>query len=404
MPRRFTDANQLLGDLLDRFEAGAASPIAHPDYAAFPSVVAADAFLKQIREAEKADAVSLGWGRGAKRDQIVHVRLTSAHILYGYLGRIPASRIAEEAATRLVTGSALHDRLKDSASQIAEVWGRGKTWHGFASSNVDTLRDAFVLAQAILDNKHLDVDYKTFSRKTVGHSKTLERVEGAVVRLLSGVLEFPPGARPREALRATGLERFAPPLLIAGKIDLEGADLSGISPLYLGITAKEADRVRFREPPAYVLTIENFASFNRHIAEADPGRLGTTMYVGGYPSLATQQALRTLAGMMPEQTPIFHWSDIDPDGTWIFHTIERAVGRPIRPHLMSVEIAERSGHVPTKKSAPARCPPESGIAALAAYLAEESAKTLEQEELDPALPALDDAHGHTGGPRRAADG
>ncbi|WP_249152195.1 hypothetical protein [Bradyrhizobium liaoningense] len=96
------------------------------------------------------------------------------------------------------------------------------------------MRHAFDLAQSILDNKHLDVDYKTFSRRTVRHSKTLERVEGVVVRLLSGVLEFPPGARPREALRAIGLERFAPPLLIAGKIDLLGADLSGATPLISG--------------------------------------------------------------------------------------------------------------------------------------------------------------------------
>ncbi|XUJ32502.1 hypothetical protein ACQ5SK_28980 [Bradyrhizobium japonicum] len=70
--------------------------------------------------------------------------------------------------------------------------GAGKTWHGVASSDVETLRDAFVLAQAILANKHLGVDYKTFSRRTVGHSKTLERIEGAVVRLLSGILELPP--------------------------------------------------------------------------------------------------------------------------------------------------------------------------------------------------------------------
>ncbi|BAR57943.1 hypothetical protein NK6_4777 [Bradyrhizobium diazoefficiens] len=192
MARRFTDAIGLLNDLLNRFEAGAASPIAHPDYPAFPSVVAADAFLKQIREAESAGAVSLGWGRGPMRDQVAHVRLASAEILYRYLRRTPASRIAEDAAVRLVAGAAMHDSLKNSASQVAEVWGRGKTWHGFASSDVETLRDAFVLAQAILANKHLGVDYKTFSRRTVGHSKTLERIEGAVVRLLSGILEFPP--------------------------------------------------------------------------------------------------------------------------------------------------------------------------------------------------------------------
>jgi hypothetical protein len=124
-------------------------------------------------------------------------------------------------------------------------------------------------------------------------------------------------AKPREALRAIGLERFAPPLLVAGRIDLEGADLSAVSPLYVGLSPKEADRIRFREPPAYMLTIENFASFNRHIIEADPGHLGTTIYVGGYPSLATQEALRTLAGAASPATPIFHWSDIDPDGTWI---------------------------------------------------------------------------------------
>jgi hypothetical protein len=386
MARRFTDATGLLNDLLDRYEGGAASPIAHPDYDAFPSVVAADAFLKQVALAEEIGAVSLGRGRGAKQDQIAHVRLQAAEPLYRHLGRVPSSQIAQGAGTRLVAGLALDARLAEAVSSIADAWGRGKSWHGFFSSDVEKARHAFALAQAVLDGKHLDVDYKTFSRKTVGDSKALEHVEGAVVRLLGGILELPPGARPREALRTIGLERFAPPLLIAGRFDFDGADLSGIRPHYLGIAPKEADRIRFRESPAYLLTIENFASFNRHVAEADPGRLGTTMYVGGYPSLGTQQALRVIAESVPLATPIFHWSDIDPDGTWIFHTIERAVGRPIRPHLMSVEIAEGSGHVPSRKAAPARCPPDSGIAALAAYLAQEGAKTLEQEELDPTLP------------------
>jgi hypothetical protein len=55
---------------------------------------------------------------------------------------------------------------------------------------------------------------------------------------------------------------------------------------------------------------------------------------------------------------------------------------------MSVEIAEKFGNKPSKKTASARCPAESGISALAAYLTEDDAKTLEQEELDPLLPQL----------------
>jgi hypothetical protein len=120
-----------------------------------------------------------------------------------------------------------------------------------------------------------------------------------VVRLLRGILDLPLSARPREALRTIGLEKFAPPLLISGRVDFAEADLSRAPPLYLGIPPNEASRMRFRERPTYLLTIENFTSFNRHIIEADPDRLGATIYVGGYPSLATQEALRTLAAMLP---------------------------------------------------------------------------------------------------------
>jgi hypothetical protein len=386
MPRRFTDAKEMLGDLLDRFEAGTASPIAHPDYGAFASVVAADSFLKEIGRAEQAGAVSVGRGRGTKRDEIVHIRLAAPEVLYRHLDRVPSSQIAEDAGARLVAGLALDPGLKEAAASIMAAWSRAKTWNGLSPEDVDKLRGALELAQAILDGKHLDVDYRTFSRRIAGDSKALERVEGAVVRFLTGLVDLPPGAKPREALRTLGLERFAPPLLIAGRIDLAGADLSRISPLYLGIPPKEADRVCFREPPAYILTVENFASFNRHIIEADPDRVGTTMYVGGYPSLATQQALRVLAGVVPAATPIFHWSDIDSDGTWIFHTIERATGRAVQPHLMSAEIAEKFGKAPATKAASARCPADSGIFELAAYLAKDGAKTLEQEELDPVIP------------------
>jgi hypothetical protein len=242
------------------------------------------------------------------------------------------------------------------------------------------------MAKAIVEGRHSGLDYRTFSRRFAGDSKALERLEGPVVRLLSGVLDLPPIARPRDVLRTLGLEKFAPPMLLSGRFDFDAAELSLAAPLYFGIPPGEAARLRFRGRPQYVLTIENFASFNRHVAEADPQRAGITIYVGGYPSLATQDALKALAAALPVDIPFFHWSDIDPDGTWIFRTIETSLARDLKPHLMSSHIAEKFGKAPAER---VRLPSDTGSSAISdliAYLQRHDARWLEQEELDPALP------------------
>ena len=386
MARRFTDARELLRDLLNRHEAGTTKPIAHPDYAAFPSVVKADAFAKELALAEESGAVAIARGRGAREGEILHVRLKAPHVLYELLQRTPITRIADDASSRLIEGLSLHTGLLEAVSDIAATWSRARAWSGYGPEDVVRLRSALSLAQAVLDGRHMGVDYRTFSRRVAGDSKALEKAEGAVVRLLSGVLDLPSGARPRDALRTLGLERFAPPLLIAAQMDLKGADLSKTSLAYLGLPPNETRWILFRSKPLYVLTIENFASFNRHITEADPSRLGATIYVGGYPSLATQDALRQIAEMLPDDVPFFHWSDIDPDGTWIFRTIERAVRRPLQAHLMSVEIAEEHGRPQMTRTVPRPCSDDSEIAPLVRYFSRPDAKTLEQEELDPRLP------------------
>ena len=386
MSQRFTDANELLDHLLDRHESGVASPFAYLDYAGFASVRAVDACMKDLRRAEEAGAVRLKQGKGSRRDQVAHVRLESADALYRHRHRAPIANVARGAHARIVGGLSLHPDLAEAAADIASTWAHAKRWNGFAPDDADKVRDVFLLVQAILDERHAGIDYRTFSRRASGDSKTLERFERSVVGLLARFRNLAPGATPREALRTLGLEKFAPPLLISGHINLEGADLSRSMPLYLGIPPKEADRLRFRRMPAYLLTIENYASFNRHILEADQAGTGVTIFVGGYPSLATQSALRILVSKLPESVPLFHWSDIDVAGTWIFLTIEKAIGRKLKPHLMSPALAERFGRPRNGKSDIRDCPPDSGIAALVEYLARENGKTVEQEELDPKLP------------------
>jgi hypothetical protein len=390
MPRQFTDARLLMSDLLDRYEGGAESPIAYPDYDGFADVAQMDRFTRELREAEGRGAIRIARGRGLKSEQIKHVRLEQASLIYELLQRRPVGELMEAAAGRLLEGLELPVQFEGALEGLRAAWSRGREWQGFALEDGDRLKPAFVMAKAIFERRHVGLDYRTFSRRFAGDSKALERLEGPVVRLLNGVVEVPPAARPRDALRTLGLEKFAPPMLLSGRLDFDLAELSAAAPIYFGIPPGEAVRLRFRERPQYVLTIENFASFNRHITEADPQRLGVTIYVGGYPSLATQEALRAVATMLTRDVPFFHWSDIDPDGTWIFRTIESSIVRDLKPHLMSADLADRLGKLPADRTRLPTGAMPSAISDLVAYLRRDDAKWLEQEELDPRLPLTSD--------------
>src|SRR5215831_14514636 len=130
MAQRFVTAQELLNHLLDRHEAGVERPFAYPDHAAFPSVVAADLFARELAEAEQRGGVFITRGRGARREEIGHVRLGAPDVLYSHVGRTPMSRLAEQAHARLVDGLALDSRLLDAASRIADIWLRARTWNG----------------------------------------------------------------------------------------------------------------------------------------------------------------------------------------------------------------------------------------------------------------------------------
>ncbi len=390
MPRRFIDARQLMEDLLDRHEGGAENPIGYPDYDGFVDVAQMDRFTRELRDAEERGAIRISKGRGLNSEQIKHIKLEKPALLYELFGRRPAGELTEDAAGRLLEGLELPFQFEGALISLRAAWSRGRAWQGFSLDDVERLRPAFVMAKAILDGKHAGLDYRTFSRRFAGDSKMLERLEGLVVRLLNERLELPPGGRPRDVLRTLGLEKFAPPLLLSGRLDFDIAELSTAAPRYFGIPPDEVERLRFREKPQYVLTIENFASFSRHVTEADPLRAGVTIYVGGYPSLATQDALKILAKTLPADVPFFHWSDIDPDGTWIFRTIESSIARVLTPHLMSADLADKLGKPPTERVRLPAATDTSAIRDLVVYLRREEAKWLEQEELDPEMPSLPD--------------
>jgi hypothetical protein len=90
----------------------------------------------------------------------------------------------------------------------------------------------------------------------------------------------------------------------------------------------------------------------------------------------------------PGRSAVLSLAEYRPDGTWIFRTIERIIDRPLRPHLMTLDLAEEFGRIPNAQVRPPKHAENSAIASLVSYLACEGTKWLEQEELEPVMPAV----------------
>ena len=59
---------------------------------------------------------------------------------------------------------------------------------------------------------------------------------------------------------------------------LDGAPLPSIG--YVGVPPEEGDRLGIAKPVGYVLTIENYAPFVRHVREINADRTGLVFYTG----------------------------------------------------------------------------------------------------------------------------
>lgn len=383
---KFTDPSALLSHLLDRHEDGRTNARAYPDKNAFSSIVQADSFRKKLEEASRAGAVELRMEKGRRTGEVKFARIADAAALYRFVERTPSSQRSASALEDLFRRTELSPPFAEHAQEAAETWSRNRRWAGIAPGDVRSLECALGLAQAIYRQQHVGLDYRTFSRRAVGDSKALERLEAAVARVLRGVgVDIPEGATPREALGAVGLEKVSPPLLLSGPLAF-GALQPDVS--FLGIPADAIDAVVFSRPPEYVLVVENYTSFVRHVTEADPDRRGLVLYGGGYPSQRIQKALSLIGRRFADDIPFYHWSDIDPDGVWIFLTVEKAFGHRLLPHLMTIELAEMHGNRPPLAAGRVTKAGESMLSELAAYLSKPGAKYMEQEELDPTIPPL----------------
>lgn len=395
--RSFTDASELVADLLDRLESRGASTrlLAHVDYHGFDNIDRQDECVEALNALERTGGVTLKRLRKDGVEQIVHVRLNDAGVLYRHLGRTPASQSATKALSALRARGGMPGAFGDLLDDVQSAWSRNVSWNMLRPGQAEALNDAVDLAVALAgratDLTSSVIDYRSFSRRVVGDSKSLEKLATVVVTLLRRLypeLAIDADLDDRDILASLGVERLPQPLLVSGNVSIDGHALGDMP--YFGVPPESAHRLTFSRPVVYLLTIENFTSFIRHAREVDDGKAGVVLYTGGFPARAILRAIVDIAHRA--QAPVFHWGDIDPGGLRIFVHIERALrerGMSLEPHLMSIDILHRHGRPGdrTARRLSAGKAEASSLASLWDMMAGAGAALeLEQEALEPISP------------------
>jgi hypothetical protein len=332
--------------------------------------------------AEKVGAITIDRNRKFKH-VLQRIRLEDNDKLAALLGRKVAATkavaVLDAVAPLLANAPAW---IQDAIEVGLQRWNRGDRHLKIDAEDIPRILDFTKLLLAI-DRGVDGRDLRTFSIEAGVDSKAFERNRGSIISIIREAYGLE-GLEAAEVLAAIGFRPFHQPVHLRGPVAVEeiGIDASRARP-YIAIPPACGQLIRLTGKIENILTVENFASFNRHANEiADPACL--VVYCGGFPSPPVVQTLKAAISQAPNAR-LFHWGDIDVGGIRIFCNLEERLGRRITPHLMTIELAVSNGKLKEPVPGLARIAgSDSGIANVAGYLADGEPRHLEQEAVSPA--------------------
>jgi len=374
-------AVQVLAKLCDRLDANPAPDrrvsVAMPDRAL--GTEEAEQVYDSLKRAEAAGAVALEWGRLVNTAHILErVVLKDGAALFAFVGRVPLADKLSAAEARLrpeagVASTAVLDRL-------LAAWAERKRPAQLGPDEVEETAFALRVVDAFAAHDGREIDMRTFSAQRLGNSKAIERDHAAVARILRFAFDLPAGLDAEDVTAFFGVRKFAQPRLVAGPLTIDGVRVPAEP--YLGLPSELLPRVAVVGRPRSILTIENLASFNRHVREVRTDD-DVVLYTAGF---CGRELLDLVARLAAETgAPVFHWGDIDHGGLLIGRQLEKAVGR-VTPHLMTPALARARGTPAPATDVLSAVPEGSAFRALAEYLASDEAHRLEQEVFEPQCP------------------
>ncbi|WP_342723981.1 Wadjet anti-phage system protein JetD domain-containing protein [Bradyrhizobium sp. B097] len=350
-----------------------------------PSPAVQRAWRERLEGSERAGAVALVRASGNRRDVIERVRLLDADRLARDLGITRAGTLAAAAVAAARDAAAGRDGLDGAIEDAADKWTKGAEWYRLPAE-AELVRSVFATAAGLLDVA-FGTHFRVASARTSGSSKFLERHGAAVGAILRRALALPDDTRQDEIWEMLGLVRFGHPVCLRAPVRFADAAGTAVSGFALPWSAVNPDLVASCAPcgdePAFIMTVENWTSFNGQCRDVERGAV---VYTHGFPPPPVRMLVGQMAAFWPD-APFYHWGDVDAGGLLIADSIREAAGRPVNLHLMTASLAEQHGarRKPLARVAPLAARNDD-FGELARYLSGDSCRTFEQEMLRPVDP------------------
>lgn len=338
-----------------------------------------DRLKNDLLEAQSIGLIQVNFMTGNQRHLIKSVSLQNPSAIYELLGRDTVENKKHKYTVALMHLVSQPSReVVSLIENAADAWSLRKPYLKFESKDITGFSEFIICIQSLRDIEGQVKDLRTFSAQTLGDSKLIEKYAGRILSYLITIDDLPSEMNETSMLAFFGLEKYPHPVLVGGKLLRLGEEINFFP--FIGLPYEEIKNISLLPTVKYILSIENYASFNRYVREIN---LENTLviYTGGFPSHSVQYFINYVTSNF-QYDAFYHWGDIDPKGLQIAEIIYQIVGYKFQLFLMDEYFAFKGKKVgPIEKISSLSS--HNQIQSLQHFLMSDSAHILEQEVCDP---------------------
>jgi hypothetical protein len=304
---------------------------------------------QQMQTLANADLIQLHWLKGEEHHLLESITLRPApHELYTLLNRTPLSNQRSQLEELLLADKfrfTENDWRARALNQILDKLHAGKSPSPFSLSASDFNSD-LLAALLALSSLQAETPHRVFSVRVFNDTKHFDDLRPALIRLARQANPEWKSLTNEDLLRELNLVANPGFIHLSGNWQLTTTDgdvlfLNGFSPS-VGFPAAQIASIQTVSVHAdSVLCIENLTSFHEFIRATPCPTPHAVICLMGNPSPTTRQLLR----LIPEQTKIKLWSDLDYGGFNILSQLRKEASVHVEPFLMDVSTFETHAHL-----------------------------------------------------------